>query len=362
MDKYNGSNSDLEKTSLRGMDSINKERCFDEQFLAKKNMIAIQYWEEVAILFQKAWDEINMEFHLARKTQRREDFLDLPLDEYLFHYLFKSKAKLADQKFGEKVSVPLVKAWNAIDKIQNGMDRIELRIKILKLQFFMTESWNIGIRGIPWFDRAWKLFSMWWIHPSLLMEQFSEETNKNANGSIFEKMRRTIINNLTHHELGEKEGDHKSLKKYILNDDVANDSFLIPSTHSIRHLSEKQMKEFFMTDNDVRELESRACYHLPVLVQLLKIKMVYQRSSFDPNVQYSHLLLANKERFPGSAYVWRIAQKKDFDKEYENEYVSKIKPANMNKPMLVYGFLNEKKTVENNTAKAQSQLSETLNK
>lgn len=362
MINQNEYNSESQNTSVRDVDSINKEKALDEQFAVKKNAIANKYWEKVAVLCQEAWDKIGLELHFARKLYHKDEFLQLPPDENLFHYLFKNKAEQTDKKFGNEVSVPLVKAWNSIDQVQNVMERIALRTKILNLQFFTTEFWNIGIRGIPWFDRAWKLFSMWWIHPSLVMQQFSEETKKHAKWSVFEKMRRVIIHNLMHHELWEKEGDDASLKKHVLNEDVASSSFIIPATHAIRHLSESQMKEFFMTQDDVRELEDWASYHLPLLIELLKIKMVYQSSSFDPDVQYSHILLANKEKFPGSAMVRKIAKKNDFNQLYENEYVSKIKPANMKKPMLVYGFLNEKKTVENNTTKTESQLSANLNK
>ena len=85
------------------------------------------------------WDEINLELHASRRMYRKEDFLQLPVGEYLFHYLFKRKTKQLDDEFGEQVSVPLVKAWNTIDTIDDVNDRIELRGRLLKLAFSKTD-------------------------------------------------------------------------------------------------------------------------------------------------------------------------------------------------------------------------------
>ena len=115
-----------------------------------------------------------------------------------------------------------------------------------------------------------------------------------------------------------------------------------------------------MTKEDVRELEERACYNLPMLVELLKINMVYDRSIDDPDMQYSHILLADKEQYTDSATVWKIAKIKSSDEANGYDYVSRIKRATPKKPMLLYGFVNEKATLANTTQKTTSKLAENL--
>ncbi len=353
---------DLNKTPAQIAVLREKETSCAESFQAKRTLVAKRFWEEIAVLCDQVWKEIDLDLRASRRIYRKEEFLQLPVDEYLFHYLFKRKARKVDDEFGEQISVPLVKAWNTIDTIDDINNRIELRDRLLKLSFSKTSHWLAGVRGIPWFDRPGKVFSMSWIHPSMLLRQFSEETKNQNKSSLLEKFKSIIVRNLINHELWEKEGGSSALKKYNINETYKNESLLIPKTHAIHNFTEKQMKEFFMTIDEARALEERAWYNLDLLVELLKINMVYDGSIDNPNKQYSHVLLADKDQFTDAVNVWKIIKIKHTDAKDQYNYVSHIKKASSKKPMLLYWFVNEKPTIANTTQKTKSNLADNLDK
>ena len=90
--------------------------------------------------------------------------------------------------------------------------------------------------------------------------------------------------------------------------------------------------------------------------------MVYDGSIDNPNKQYSHVLLADKDQFADAANVWKITKIKSSDQANGYDYVSRIKRATPKNPMLLYGFVNEKATLANTTQKTTSKLTENLGK
>ncbi len=356
------SRSPLDEKQTRSTSREGIEKDFEDQFKQKYALIETSFWKDIALLAKEGRNELDKEVQSPRRMYLKEFFLQLPVDEQFFHYLCRIKTKHLDDEFGQGVSVAFLKAWGAINMIDNKNDRLDLRKKLLNLSFYKNEYSYVGLRGIPWFDRPEKVFSMWWIHPSMLFRQFSEETKNQNKSSLLEKFKSIIVRNLINHELWEKEGGASALKKYNINETYKNESLLIPKTHAIHNFTEKQLKEFFMTIDEARALEERAWYNIDLLVELLKINMVYDGSVDNPNKQYSHVLLADKDQFSDSVIAWKITKIKHTDAKDEYHYASHIKKANPKKPMLLYGFVNEKPTIANTTQKTTSKLAENLDK